>query len=287
MVPRRPVIRPVPVDDSGFTVEPDRAAGGFVVSGARPERWIGQTNFDNDEAVGYLADRLARLGCRGGAAAAGCAAGVRGDHRRDDVRLGAANAGRRSGRIVRPRHRRAAGTHRSRRRRRAQGRPSSAARARRRLVSAHREAIRTARSLVVKVGTNALTTPIGSVRRRPVGRTGRRDRGADEGGYRRRHRVLRRHRRRHRSARIVPSSKGFGDQAGSRQRRAGGAGEFVERGVRPLWPHGRAGAADRTRHFDAGSAHQRPAHPGSAARAACGGDRQRERHGGHQRDPVR
>jgi GTP-binding protein len=60
-VPRRPVIRPVPVDDSGFTVEPD-GQGGFVVTGARPERWIGQTNFDNDEAVGYLADRLARLG---------------------------------------------------------------------------------------------------------------------------------------------------------------------------------------------------------------------------------
>jgi GTPase len=60
-VPRRPVIRPVPVDDSGFTVEPD-GQGGFVVTGARPERWVGQTNFDNDEAVGYLADRLARLG---------------------------------------------------------------------------------------------------------------------------------------------------------------------------------------------------------------------------------
>jgi GTPase len=61
--PRRPVIRPVPVDDSGFTVEPDpQQPGGFVVSGARPERWIGQTNFGNDEAVGYLADRLARLG---------------------------------------------------------------------------------------------------------------------------------------------------------------------------------------------------------------------------------
>jgi GTP-binding protein len=61
VVPRRPVIRPIPVDDSGFTVQPD-GQGGFVVSGARPERWIGQTNFDNDEAVGYLSDRLARLG---------------------------------------------------------------------------------------------------------------------------------------------------------------------------------------------------------------------------------
>lgn len=30
--------------------------------GTRPERWIRQTAFDNDEAVGYLADRLARLG---------------------------------------------------------------------------------------------------------------------------------------------------------------------------------------------------------------------------------
>ena len=36
--------------------------GGFVVRGTRPERWIAQTNFDNDEAVGYLGDRLARLG---------------------------------------------------------------------------------------------------------------------------------------------------------------------------------------------------------------------------------
>ncbi|ETB12711.1 GTPase CgtA, partial [Mycobacterium avium subsp. paratuberculosis 08-8281] len=63
IVPRRPVIRPVPVDDSGFRVEPDpRQPGAFVVSGARPERWVRQTNFDNDEAVGYLADRLARLG---------------------------------------------------------------------------------------------------------------------------------------------------------------------------------------------------------------------------------
>jgi GTP-binding protein len=61
IVPRRPVIRPVAVDESGFTVAPD-GQGGFVVRGTRPERWIGQTNFDNDEAVGYLGDRLARLG---------------------------------------------------------------------------------------------------------------------------------------------------------------------------------------------------------------------------------
>jgi GTPase len=61
VVPRRPVIRPVPVNDSGFTVESD-GRGGFVVRGARPERWIGQTDFENAEAVGYLGDRLNRLG---------------------------------------------------------------------------------------------------------------------------------------------------------------------------------------------------------------------------------
>jgi GTP-binding protein len=58
---RRPVIRPIPIDESGFTVTPD-GQGGFVVRGTRPERWIGQTDFTNDEAVGYLGDRLARLG---------------------------------------------------------------------------------------------------------------------------------------------------------------------------------------------------------------------------------
>jgi GTP-binding protein len=60
-VPRRPVIRPVAVDESGFTVKSD-GTGGFVVKGTRPQRWVAQTNFDNDEAVGYLGDRLARLG---------------------------------------------------------------------------------------------------------------------------------------------------------------------------------------------------------------------------------
>jgi GTP-binding protein len=61
VAPRRPVIRPVAIDESGFTVSSD-GAGGFVVRGTRPERWISQTDFTNDEAVGYLGDRLARLG---------------------------------------------------------------------------------------------------------------------------------------------------------------------------------------------------------------------------------
>ncbi|MDQ1730505.1 MAG: GTPase, partial [Pseudonocardiales bacterium] len=61
--PARIVLRPQAVDDSGFTVtadpsEPDT----FIVRGSKPERWVRQTQFDNDEAVGYLADRLARLG---------------------------------------------------------------------------------------------------------------------------------------------------------------------------------------------------------------------------------
>lgn len=61
--PKRPVIRPIAVDESGFSVVPDPdEPGGFLVRGARPERWVRQTQFDNDEAVGYLADRLARLG---------------------------------------------------------------------------------------------------------------------------------------------------------------------------------------------------------------------------------
>ncbi len=30
--------------------------------GDKPVRWVRQTNFENDEAVGYLADRLKRLG---------------------------------------------------------------------------------------------------------------------------------------------------------------------------------------------------------------------------------
>ena len=59
-VPARVVVTPRAVDDSGFTVTEE--IDGFRVRGARPERWVRQTDFSNDEAVGYLADRLARLG---------------------------------------------------------------------------------------------------------------------------------------------------------------------------------------------------------------------------------
>lgn len=57
----RIVLRPKAVDDLGFAVRKEKN-GRFVVTGEKPERWVRQTNFSNEEAVGYLADRLARLG---------------------------------------------------------------------------------------------------------------------------------------------------------------------------------------------------------------------------------
>jgi len=69
----RIVLRPKPVDDAGFTVT--REGDTFRVRGEKPERWVRQTDFSNDEAVGYLADRLARLGVEQALRAAGAEAG--------------------------------------------------------------------------------------------------------------------------------------------------------------------------------------------------------------------
>jgi GTP-binding protein len=79
--PTRLVLRPSAVDDSGFTVERD-SDDVWLVKGSKPERWVRQTNFDNDEAVGYLADRLARLGVEEKLARLGAQPG-------DPVRIGA------------------------------------------------------------------------------------------------------------------------------------------------------------------------------------------------------
>jgi GTP-binding protein len=60
----RVVVRPKAVDDQGFTIRREQTPEGevFRIVGDRPTRWVRQTDFSNDEAVGYLADRLGRLG---------------------------------------------------------------------------------------------------------------------------------------------------------------------------------------------------------------------------------
>ncbi len=59
--PSRQVLRPAAADASGFEVV-RTGDNSFLIRGDRPRRWVLQTDFSNDEAVGYLADRLARLG---------------------------------------------------------------------------------------------------------------------------------------------------------------------------------------------------------------------------------
>jgi GTP-binding protein len=78
--PTRTIVRPRAVDEAGFTIDIDED-GVFVIRGPQVERWVRQTNFDNDEAVGYLADRLERLGVEAALAKKGAEAG-------DPVRIG-------------------------------------------------------------------------------------------------------------------------------------------------------------------------------------------------------
>ena len=58
------IIRPRAVDHSDdIQVVPDPLyPGGWLVTGEKAERWIRQTDFENDEAVGYLSDRLNKAG---------------------------------------------------------------------------------------------------------------------------------------------------------------------------------------------------------------------------------
>ncbi len=57
----RIVLRPAEAGGGpDFTIR--RTGDGWRVEGRKPERWVRQTDFSNDEAVGFLSDRLNRLG---------------------------------------------------------------------------------------------------------------------------------------------------------------------------------------------------------------------------------
>jgi GTP-binding protein len=73
--PTRRVIRPRPAAGPEFEIE--RAGeNSFLVRGDKPWRWVQQTDFANEEAVGYLADRLAKLGVEQALAEAGAEDGA-------------------------------------------------------------------------------------------------------------------------------------------------------------------------------------------------------------------
>jgi len=60
----RTIIRPQAVDELPFIIRREGRSDGdlFRIVGEKPEKFIEQTDFENDEAVGYLSDRLAALG---------------------------------------------------------------------------------------------------------------------------------------------------------------------------------------------------------------------------------
>jgi len=73
----RIVIRPKAVNESKFEVQVEGGSYGNIyrIRGAKPERWVLQTDFNNEEAVGYLADRLNKLGVEDRLFKAGAVAG--------------------------------------------------------------------------------------------------------------------------------------------------------------------------------------------------------------------
>jgi len=78
-VPARPRIQLMNArrEDSKFSVTKEEYEGEpiFRVIGSKPERWVAQTMFGNEEAVGYLGDRLAKLGIEDALVKAGAVAG--------------------------------------------------------------------------------------------------------------------------------------------------------------------------------------------------------------------
>jgi GTP-binding protein len=70
----RLVIRPPAMKDTGFEIVRTKE-GAYLIRGEKPFRWVNQTDFTNDEAVGYLADRLAKLGVEEALGKAGAEAG--------------------------------------------------------------------------------------------------------------------------------------------------------------------------------------------------------------------
>ncbi|KAB1656788.1 GTPase ObgE [Pseudoclavibacter chungangensis] len=73
----RIVLRPKPVDERDFEIRVEGGTYGNVyrILGRKPERWVAQTMFGNDEAVGYLADRLNKIGIEDALFKAGAVAG--------------------------------------------------------------------------------------------------------------------------------------------------------------------------------------------------------------------
>ncbi|HEX6467492.1 MAG TPA: GTPase ObgE [Streptosporangiaceae bacterium] len=74
--PTRIVLRPRPVAGGVDFEVKDLGDNTYLITGDKPLRWLRQTDFGNDEAVGYLADRLARLGVEERLAAAGAVPGA-------------------------------------------------------------------------------------------------------------------------------------------------------------------------------------------------------------------
>jgi GTP-binding protein len=61
---RRFSLIPTKAEDSSYIVRKESISGEdvFRIIGSKPERWVAQTHFGNTEAVGYLAERLQKIG---------------------------------------------------------------------------------------------------------------------------------------------------------------------------------------------------------------------------------